>query len=248
MKKLLFLGACVASLAVSTSAFAAVTYGQNENLTVTANTDASGNVTSVSVDATDFGTTGQKTVLVMKGDHTVTNPPAVEQQNIMYIDQTASGTGIFQNMGLITPIAESENDVYTVMVGNDQGAGILKATFKNEPVVDDYVSLTGLYGDVNGDGSINATDSKALLNALVAGGSNKPGNCTYTLGTKLSVKNSDSILVWGDYNGDTSVNATDSKSLLNALVASGSTKPGSSAYTFGDDFEELGLKVKVVTQ
>lgn len=248
MKKLLFLGACVASLAVSTSAFAAVTYGENTALTITANTDASGNVTSVSVDATDFGTTGQKTVLVMKGDHTVTNPPAVEQQNIMYIDQTASGTGIFQNMGLITPIAESENDVYTVMVGNDQGAAILKATFKNEPVVDDYVSLTGIYGDVNGDSEINATDSTSLLYALVAGGSTKPGNCAYTLGTKLAIKGSDAQLVWGDYTGDNEVNATDSTSLLYALVAGGSTKPGNSAYTFGDNFADLGLKVKVVNE
>lgn len=248
MKKFLLLGACVASIAVSSSAFAAVNYGEETGLTISVN--EAENAVSVTE---GLPTEGQATVLVVKGN----NPATIVQGDILFIDQDAAGTATFaKDMGLLlkaedgSALEKLPAGTYTVKVGGDKVTAIAVKTFtvSDSAAGDDYVALTGIYGDVNGDGSINATDSTSLLNALVAGGSNQPGKCAYVLGTKLAIKDSDAILVWGDYDGNKTVNTTDSTSLLNALVASGATKSGNSAYSFGDNFADLNVQVKVVTE
>lgn len=203
MKKLLFLGACVASLVVSTSALAAVSYGENDTLSITSPAvDATGNITSISVDTSGFGTTGQMTVLVLNGTDTTT----IDQNNIMYIDQAAAGTDIFQNMGLLLPenATTLPNGSYTIMVGNDQGAAIKKAVLT---ISADVQKQTGTYGDVNGDGSIDSADSSLVLQKYVKliNGFTKADSSA--LPDKV-----------GDVNADNSVDSADSSLILQKYV------------------------------
>lgn len=199
MKKLLFLGACVASLVVSTSALAAVSYGESDTLSITSPAvDATGNITSISVDASGFGTTGQMTVLVLNGTDTTT----IDQNKIMYIDQAAAGTGIFQNMGLLLPenATTLPNGSYTIMVGNDQGAAIKKAVLT---ISADVQKKTGKYGDVNGDTNINASDASLIVQKYA--------------GMVTQFVDQDGVVMpdtVGDVNGDTNVNASDASLIV----------------------------------
>ena len=203
MKKLLFLGACVASLVVSTSALAAVSYGEDDTLSITSPAvGATGNITSISVDASGFGTTGQMTVLVLDGTDTTT----IDQNKIMYIDQAAAGTDIFQNMGLLLPenATTLPNGSYTIMVGNDQGAAIKKAVLT---ISEDEQKKTGTYGDVNGDGNINGTDSSLVLQKSVG-----------IIDGFTNQKNEAIPEKVGDVNGDSNINGTDSSLILQKSV------------------------------
>lgn len=199
MKKLLFLGACVASLVVSTSALAAVSYGESDTLSITSPAvGTTGNITSISVDASGFGTTGQMTVLVLNGTDTTT----IDQNKIMYIDQAAAGTDIFQNMGLLLPenATTLPNGSYTIMVGNDQGAAIKKAVLTISP---DTQTKSVAYGDVNGDTEITSLDSSLVLQRAAK------------LITGFEDQSSDAIPDGaGDVNGDTEVTSLDSSLIL----------------------------------
>ncbi len=166
MKKILFLGACVASLAIaSSSAFAAVTYGQDDTLTITnPAANSTDPVTSISVDASNFGTTGQMTVLVLDG----TDSTNITADKILYIDQDDAGTNIFQDMGLKLPEGETKlaDGSYKIMVGNDQGAALLSAVMTiSAGTVEDKNTVA--YGNVNGDltaeGAQNITGMDASL-------------------------------------------------------------------------------------
>lgn len=203
MKKLLFLGACVASLVVSTSALAAVSYGEDDTLSITSPAvGATGNITSISVDASGFGTTGQMTVLVLDGTDTTT----IDQNKIMYIDQAAAGTGIFQNMGLLLPenATTLPNGSYTIMVGNDQSAPIKKAVLT---ISEGTKPKSVAYGDVNGDTEITSLDSSLVLQyvATVIDGFEDQSNVAIPINA-------------GDVNGDTEVTSLDSSLILQRVA------------------------------
>lgn len=243
MKKILFLGACVASLAIaSSSAFAAVTYGQDDTLTITnPAANSTDPVTSISVDASGFGTTGQMTVLVLDG----TDSTNITADKILYIDQDDAGTNIFQNMGLKLPEGETKlaDGSYKIMVGNDQGAQLLTATLTIAANTDpDYDTITFYYGDINNDEATNAVDASAILNAQ-AGATNKPGKALYALGTKLAFEDG-TVFYYGDVNNDGATNAVDASAILNAQ-AGATNKPGKAQYALGTKLENV--KVKVVT-
>lgn len=203
MKKLLFLGACVASLVVSTSALAAVSYGNNDTLSITSPAvDATGNITSISVDASGFGTTGQMTVLVLNGTDTTT----IDQNKIMYIDQAAAGTGIFQNMGLLLPenATTLPNGSYTIMVGNDQGAAIKKAVLT---ISEDVQPVTATYGDVDGDNYITGTDASYVAQESVG-----------KLTTKPHPNGDAAFIKAADVDGDTYITGTDASYIAQKSV------------------------------
>lgn len=115
MKKLFLVGAIVASMAFSSSALAAVSYGEADTLDVSANTTAA----TISVETDLSAYDGQMTVVVMSGD-------AVDAAgHIIYIDQQAAGAGIFQDMAVM---GDLDAGIYTVRVGNTSGA-LLRKTF-----------------------------------------------------------------------------------------------------------------------
>ena len=206
MKKILFLGACVASLAIaSSSAFAAVTYGQDDTLTITnPAANSTDPVTSISVDASGFGTTGQMTVLVLDG----TDSTNITADKILYIDQDDAGTNIFQNMGLKLPEGETKlaDGSYKIMVGNDQGAALLSAVMTiSAGTVEDKKTVA--YGDVNGDGEVSSFDSSLVLQKSVRliDGFKDQENITIP----------DTV---GDVNGDGEVSSFDSSLILQKSV------------------------------
>lgn len=193
MKKFLFLGACVASLAVaSSSALAAVDYGQENTLSVEIN-DA---LTELTV-KTDLKGDGQKTLLMTGSD-----------DFIYYIDQAAAGTGIFSDLELRLQedTDKLQPGTYTVKVGNDQSTALLTATVT---ITEDSTTpkKTVKYGDVNGDGSINATDATLVLKK--------------TVGTVENFTDADKKVIpekVGNVNGDTAINATDATLILKKTV------------------------------
>lgn len=191
MKKILCLGACVASLAMaSSSAFAAVSYGQEDTLSVSLN-DA---LTTITVDATGFGTTGQRSLLVT-GD---------SDSFIYYIDQAASATDIFSalELRLQDNTTALQPGKYTVKVGNDQKTQLLTATFE---ITDQgtVTKKTVAYGDVNGDTYVNTTDATLVLKKFAG------------LVTKFEDSTGNEIPdTAGDVNGDTYVNTTDATLIL----------------------------------
>lgn len=191
MKKILCLGACVASLAMaSSSAFAAVSYGQEDTLSVRLN-DA---LTTITVDATGFGTTGQRSLLVT-GD---------SDSFIYYIDQAASATDIFSalELRLQDNTTALQPGKYTVKVGNDQKTQLLTATFE---ITDQgtVTKKTVAYGDVNGDTYVNTTDATLVLKKFAG------------LVTKFEDSTGNEIPdTAGDVNGDTYVNTTDATLIL----------------------------------
>jgi len=178
MKKLFLVGALAASMAFSSSALAAVDYGQNENLTVSYDgTSLVSVTTNLSTYAGD-----QMTVLVLNNDD-----GSVEDTDIMYIDQAAApsewkdGTMIFQDMGLLmptekdaegndVPLATLPTGIYTVKVGgtNLDSASLLKATIvvSADEEKEEYKIM---WGDSDGDGSIGPNDSSVILQRNVGG-------------------------------------------------------------------------------
>lgn len=195
MKKILCLGACVASLAMaSSSAFAAVNYGQEDTLSVSLN-DA---LTTITVDATGFGTTGQRSLLVT-GD---------SDSFIYYIDQAASATDIFSalELRLQDNTTALQPGKYTVKVGNDQKTQLLTATFE----ITDQGTVTKKkvkYGDVDGDGSFSVSDSSLMLQKIVG----KIDNFTDT--------NNEIIPIGAaDVDGDGSLSVSDSSLVLQRIV------------------------------
>ena len=147
MKKLFLVGAIVASMAFSSSALAAVSYGEADSLDVSANTTAG--TVSVETDLSSYD--GQMTVVVMKGD-------AVDaaENGIIYVDQTAAGAGIFQDMAVINGL---EAGIYTVRVGNTSGA-LLRKTF----------AINGTTADIEYEGDAGKIWYVTLNKAVFANG------------------------------------------------------------------------------
>lgn len=195
MKKFLFLGACVASLAVaSSSALAAVDYGQESTLSVEVNEA----LTELTV-KTDLKGDGQKTLLMTGSD-----------DFIYYIDQAAAGTGIFSDLELRLQedTDKLQPGTYTVKVGNDQSTALLTATVT---ITEDSTALkkTVKYGDVNGDSAINGVDASLVLQRYVGSLSNFVDSDNAVIPDKV-----------GDVNGDDSVNGVDASLILQNYVGS----------------------------
>lgn len=191
MKKILMAGVLAASMAVSSSAFAAVEYGNADTLDLSY--DAATNQVSVDMATpVDDGTTTlaakyagkQLTVVVLDQDDDASTIVASE---IMYIDQAEASTTIFQNMGLLL-----KDDATTLPVGTYDvklgGEGITTLLVGQIIVEEDGpagVQVNFKFGDVNGNGAVDATDAGNLL-ALAAGGAADRGGA-YTIGAVVDI-------------------------------------------------------------
>ena len=225
MKKLFLVGALAASMALSSSAFAAVSYGDADTLKV-----AYDGADKVSV-TTDLSTyNGQMTVLVLNNDD-----GTVVAEDIMYIDQAASGTGIFQNMGLLMPDGATTLPVgtYTVKVGSDDAAltSLLVGTIK---VTADETGkkVSFVFGDVTGDDAANTDDAVAIMAKLVGGAADVGG--IYLIGQEVALKDG-SVHAFGDVTGDDAANTDDAVAIMAKLVGGAADVGG--LYAIGDDAE-----------
>jgi len=203
MKKLFLVGALAASMAFSSSALAAVNYGQDNGIAATLNEDGTVSVTTTL--AGDALTSGQLTILVLDKDidEVITNEETGEttkvtfdDSNIMYIDQASvTDNAVFENMGLLNP---NEAETAYIRVGSDLGINIMTA----ELALVEEEGPTYLLGDVNMDTSINMGDAAAILNHFM-------GDAEITDATaKLAA----------DVNVDTSINMGDAAAILNHFM------------------------------
>ncbi len=173
MKKLFLVGAIVASMAFSSSALAAVSYGNGENAKVSYD---NGTV-SVTTDLSDYS--GQMTVIVLNNDDGTVAP-----EDIMYIDQAAAGANIFQNMGLKTAIPAG--GTYTVKIGGENVPALITETITVTDDGNEGTDWTFVYGDVNGSNTVTVDDVIAIVNHLIAAGSNAGGD--YDIGETITLK------------------------------------------------------------
>ena len=184
MKKLFLAGVLAASMAASSVASAAVTYGNADDALGIAYAD---NAVSVTEDLSTYSG-DQMTVLVLDGDGSV-----VSESTILYIDQDTApavweGNEIFQDMGLY--LGSNENlpeGSYTVKVGGDNISELLVGTFTvaADPVVPSTVDVKFVFGDVNGGAYVgeaetdmsyvDASDALAVIKASVGGEKAKGG-------------------------------------------------------------------------
>ena len=203
MKKLFLVGALAASMAFSSSALAAVNYGEANSIAATLNEDGTISVTTTLADETI--TSGQLTILVLDKDidEVITNEETGEttkvtfdDSNIMYIDQASvTDNAVFENMGLLNP---NEAETAYIRVGSDLGINIMTA----ELALVEEEGPTYLLGDVNMDTSINMGDAAAILNHFM-------GDAEITDATaKLAA----------DVNVDTSINMGDAAAILNHFM------------------------------
>lgn len=166
MKKMLISAAACGVLAavVSASALCAqidVTGG------ATYTKDSDGNYT-VSVDASKMLTqnSGQMTVLVTKAG-ALEQEGGLKDSDILYIDQVAGATGIFQNMGVKGTLEAGKT--YDVFVGGENvkdtnsKAGFYRTSFTVASADTHVVEL----GKVNDDDYITGSDAVLVLKAAV---------------------------------------------------------------------------------
>ena len=179
MKKLFLAGALCAAMALSSTAFAAVDYGENVNLQVTY--DETQSTASITTDLSAYE--GQMTVLILNADTS-----EIVAENIIYIDQTAAGEGIFQNMGVLLPEGADKlpAGTYYVKVGGENVESILVATFTISDGSEGR-EFTFTWGDVNGQDGLSQTDALDILSSFV-GGSATVGTSEYALGESVTIK------------------------------------------------------------
>ena len=223
MKKLFLAGALTVAMAFSSTAFAAVEYGQNETLQV--EYDDILNTASVTTNLSSYE--GQMTILILNS-----NTSEIVAENIIYIDQAAAGEDIFKNMGVLLPEGADKlpAGTYYVKVGGENVKSILVATFTitEEGEGKDF---TFTWGDVNGQDGLSQTDALDILSSFV-GGSATVGISEYALGATLSGTDGSQI-IWGDVNGQDGLSQTDALDILSSFVG-GSASVGTSQYALGE--------------
>ena len=130
--------------------------------------------------------TGQMTILIIP-ESIYTNNAEIKDTDIYYIDQAAapaSGSKIFQSVGILGGTTLKENTSYIVKIGGENIAesGIIVEKFTVGGGAPTYI-----LGDVNGDSSVNGLDATAIMDyavelisldskQLLAGDTNKDGS------------------------------------------------------------------------
>lgn len=193
VKKLFAMCAAVSAITAVT-AMSASAAGE-----ITAKPNAGGDAVTVK-QVSGTAVAGETTILLLKGDYTAGTNATVSDDDILYINQddasTAKATGGFlADDGVLPKETLVENQVYTVKVADESGAFIYQTTFKlgAEPEV--------VYGDVNGDGSIDASDALAVVNHFL----------------EKSLLSGDNVLA-ADVNGDDTVDASDALMIVNYFL------------------------------
>ena len=102
--------------------------------------------------------TGQMTILIIP-ESIYTSNATIEDKDIYYIDQTAAGAGIFQNVGIIGGTTLKENTSYIVKIGGENIA-------ESGIIVEKFTVGGGAYilGDVDEYAGIDSNDAITVLN------------------------------------------------------------------------------------
>ncbi len=203
---------CASAMLLSTSAFAAntptvsnvnsihkdfaVSFDSSNKLTVTAPTAA--------IDEE------QMTLLVLDAE---ADPAAIDESDILYINQQAVEDGDFEAVGLISTWldkATAAGKTHTVKLGyywdNDADAStapVFAIATAAVTVSGDAQTMTVAYGNVNGDANVNSSDASLILQKAagkITGFTDQDGKAI-----------PDEV---GNVNGDANVNSSDASLVL----------------------------------
>ena len=109
--------------------------------------------------------TGQMTILIIP-ESIYTSNATIADKDIYYIDQTAAGAGIFQNVGILGGTNLKEGTSYIVKIGGENIAesGIIVEKFT---VAKTETGTEYKVGDVDGNGSITIGDVTTLIDKVL---------------------------------------------------------------------------------
>ena len=145
--------------------------------------------------------TGQMTILIIPED-VYNNNTTINDSDIYYIDQAAapaSGSKIFQSVGILGGTTLKEGTSYIVKIGGENIAesGIIVEKFTVGGGAPTYI-----LGDANLDKSINMADANAILNDFMG----------YSAITDATAR------LAADVNLDKSINMADANAILNHFM------------------------------
>ena len=211
------------ALACTATSFAAVTYGEDNQLTVAYTADGNKLAVTSGWNADD----AQVTLLVVKGD----NPSTISDGDILYIDQQAKDAAAtaFASVGLLGETALAEG-TYTVKAGGSAG-NVYTSTFTiaaDAPVVE-YLDF--VWGDVTNDSASDIKDAGAILLSALEGGDKQPGGTPYEIGASVALK--DVTFTWGDVTNDAASDIKDAGAILLSALEGGDKQPGGTPYEIG---------------
>ena len=197
MKKLFL--TCAAVVGIS-AVFAANAFAAETNVTENdKGFDKETGTYSVAAELSDY--TGQMTILIIP-ESIYTSNATIEDKDIYYIDQTAapaSGSKIFQSVGILGGTKLKEGTSYIVKIGGENIAesGIIVEKFTVGGGAPTYI-----LGDANLDKSINMADANAILNDFMG----------YSAITDATAR------LAADVNLDKSINMADANAILNHFM------------------------------
>jgi len=231
MKKLFLVGALAASMAFSSSALAAVNYGEANSIAATLNEDGTISVTTTLADETI--TSGQLTILVLDKDidEVITNEETGEttkvtfdDSNIMYIDQASvTDNAVFENMGLLNP---NEAETAYIRVGGDLGINIMTAELALVEE-EEGTPVKFLLGDVNNSGAVDGIDALDIMSFSVNTSLNKTG--LYEMGSLMISKMESNLgedMIFGDVNNSGATDGIDALDIMSFSVNTSLNKTG----------------------
>lgn len=214
-KKVMALAVSVAAVCASASAFAAVEY--NVEGDVTGTYDEVANALSLNVD----GATGDKTVLVLDKGVEAT---AATGADILYINQYTESETAYTSMKLKGETA-LEPGTYAVKIGYTDANGdfaIANASIvvaEKQPE-EQFVTIE-LWGDIDSNGAVASLDAAKIVSVLLGG----TEETEYTIGEVVP----GTEVIWGDIDSNGAVASLDAAKIVSVLL--GGTEE--TTYTIG---------------
>jgi len=216
MKKLIAMIASISVFAcMSVSALAATPAGSNEDISYTAKNEAEGITSdSFTINATDV-TTGntQTTIVVIEGvgvdtevDGKIVKTYNISTDTIQYINQSATPSFTLIPMSHNTYLESEEDVTLTVLVGGDKISRTELGTITYTAEASDPEFT---YGDVDDNGTINATDASWVLSKFANSSTELPCGVDKA----------------ADVDGNGTINATDASWVLSKFANSSTVFP-----------------------
>jgi len=221
------------ALACTATSFAAVTYGEDNQLNVAYTADGNKLAVKSGWNADD----AQVTLLVVKGN----KPSTIQDGDILYIDQQAQADAekAFATVGLLGETALAEG-TYTVKAGGSAG-NVYVSTFTvkaDEPEQPALTPVTFTWCDLDADGAADIVDAGLILSSKLSDGSTKPTGSPFEIGALVNdLKNEDGSdavdFYWCDLNADSTADIVDAGLILSSKLSDGKTKPDGSPFEIG---------------
>ena len=128
--------------------------------------------------------TGQMTILIIP-ESIYTSNATIADKDIYYIDQTAAGAGIFQNVGILGGTTLKENTSYIVKIGGENIAesGIIVEKFTVAKTATGTETEI-IWGDVNTENGVELGDANAIVHYIL-GTADTFGD--YTVGSTVKI-------------------------------------------------------------